>query len=178
MDEVTVSIGSGGFDAYQWVTLAVGTFLTLVNVFLTVYNSNLARKRSVEDEFWFRRVVAPAVIDGSQIFAARWCAELARASDIKGDVEETKRKVAQCKSECSDLVSAFMCLKLYEGNHYVLATGHIDEMVDAVTNGLYVVSNDAIEGQELARAIDENREDVQKSLIAIFGRMKEMQSKF
>ncbi|WP_159097459.1 hypothetical protein [Stenotrophomonas sp. SAU14A_NAIMI4_5] len=178
MEQVSISIGSSSVSIQQWVVFGVGALLTILNLVITVVNYRMSRRRSVEDEFWFRRVVAPAVIDRAQEFALKWSTEIASSVSFRGNVKGTQAKVTECKSECSALITSFMCLKMYDSAHYISATRRADEMVDSVTECLYIISNKAFDVNEVGKKIEEKREELHASLLGIFVDMKKMQSKF
>lgn len=177
-DLVTVVVGMphSGLTPYQWGALLLGLALGVFNLIWTTRLARQNRRRSVDDEFWFRKVIAPSVIDKTLEFSASWGAELSGARSLKPAV--AKKKISQCKDEGALIVSGCLCLKLYSNESYINSSAIIDEMVDAVTECVYGVTSTAISDDDADQLIRSKKESIQMSLLKLLGNMKGLQKNF
>lgn len=180
-DQINVMVGaapSGGLTLYQSVALGITFVLALANFILTFYLTKIGRRRSVDDEFWFRKVVAPAVIDKTLVFSSKWSSELTKAAELKGNVKKTKQSLADCKNEAEEIVLGCLCLKLFSGNHYQSATNAVDAMVDEVTECFFALSSPAISASDVTKVIDSKRRAINDQMLALFKGLKGLQAQF
>jgi hypothetical protein len=173
---VTVGAAPSGLAPLQLAGLIISIVLALVNILWTSRLARHSRRRSVEDEFWFRKVIAPGVIDKSLEFTGKWTAQLSKAQALSGPA--AKRQIAECKSEGAAIISGCLCLKLYGNESYKEASTLIDEMIDAVTECLYGVTSSAISPLDADKLVRDKRESMHLTLVRLLEGMKKLQKTF
>lgn len=176
-DDVSVFIGAMPVAApsfVQMVATSATICLGLINISWTAYLAFIGRRRSVEDEFWFRKVIAPAVIDRSLGFSNKWGAKVQRAEKITD--KASREMLAECKSEAQEILTSCVCLKLYGQKHYKSATSSIDEMVDEITEALHLLTKIGADG--IGPLLERKRASLGVATVKLLSCMKNLQKSF
>lgn len=181
MDEVSIIVGArppAGLTMYQLVAAIVAATIGLASIAVTIFFGIKNRNRSIDDDFWFRKVVAPFVIDNAMNFSAKWSERISKANEIRGNAKKTRSEVDDCKIESGQILINCLCLKLYDKNRYIQATNKVDAIVDSVTECFYAASSSAISNEEVTKIINSKRNEIGEALLALLSELKNMQAKF
>lgn len=178
-DAVSITIGPAiaqGLSSAQLAAFMVTFLLGIFNLAWTFYLSRLTRRRSVDDEFWFRKVIAPLLIDGLIEFSGIWISKLSGSPSRRGDKKSTRALVKECKEEAEKLLTRCLCLKLYSSSSYKEATSRIDAIVDVVTERLYAVSSSAISSADAQEVANRGTKEIGVILVEFLAGLKRLQS--
>lgn len=167
-----------GLSTVQLIGLISSLVLGLGNLAWTLYLSRKSRLRSVEDDFWFRKVIAPEVIDRVLGFSSKWSGALSVASDLGGKKDDALARINECKSEAATIVVSCFCLKLYGNELYKNSTNCIDAMVDQVTICYHAISSPGITNGDADKFGSASCNELGKQLLALLTFMKNLQRSF
>lgn len=176
--KVVLDVSPSHTPVAQTVGVAASILLGLGNVIWNLYLSRKTRSRSVDDDFWFRKVVAPSVIDKSLEFSSKWSAALSGAQSVKGDGDAARAEIVRCKAEAETVILGCLCLKLYSSELFKAATGRIDNIVDEVTECYYAVSSTAIIDSEINRVVSLRRNSMAGHVLELLRSLRSLQSSF
>lgn len=121
----------------------IGLFLSLANICFSLWKLRRDRRLSVEDDFWFRKIVAPTTIEPLIKGVMGLLQEMPERGRSVEDLSEYARKIT---TEFQKLYPAMQTLGLVDSNWPKLVNDKLRACEDALTEHIGKIIDGELEG--------------------------------